>query len=59
MFLCIEELTRHETMNSVSSVLPYHHHVKSVSDGHFVSRDLFIDYLNLMGVISKMAVRKY
>ena len=46
MFLCIEELTRHEVGKSASSVLPCCHCIKSVTNGHFVSRDLFIYYLN-------------
>ena len=32
------------------------HRVKSVTDDHFVSYDLFIYYLNRMGVTSKMAI---
>ena len=58
MFLCTEELTRQEAMKSASFVLPSHHHVKSVTDGHFVSCDLLIHYLNWAGMMDKMAVRK-
>ena len=46
VFLCIEELTRHEAMKSASSVLPCCHCIESVTNGHFVSHDLFIYYLN-------------
>ena len=58
VFLCIEELTRHEAMKLTFSVLPCCHHVKSVTNGHFISCDLFIYYLNLTGVMSKVTVRK-
>ena len=58
MFLCIEELTRYKGMKLAFSVLPCCHCVKSVTDGHFISRDLFIYYLNPMGVMSKVTVRK-
>ena len=40
-------------------VLPCHQSVESVTNGHFISRDLFIFYLNRMGVMtSKLVVRK-
>ena len=55
VFLCIEELTRHEAMKLTFSVLPCCHHVKSVADDHF---DLFIYYLNPTDVMSKVTVRK-
>ena len=58
MLLCIEELTRHKAMKSASSILPCCHCVKSVTDGHFVSCDLFTYYLNWTEVTSKMAVSK-
>ena len=32
--------------------------LKSVIDGHFVLHDLFIYYLNWMGMMSKVVVRK-
>ena len=54
----MKELVRHEAMKSASSVLSCRHCIKSVTDGHFVSCDLFMYYLNQMGVTSKMAVKK-
>ena len=50
------EPTRHEAMKSASSVLLYRHCVQSVTNGHFVSSDLFVHYLNWMDAMSKMAV---
>ena len=58
VFLYRDELTRHKAMKLVFSVLPCYHHVKSVTSGHFISRDFFICYLNLMAVTSKVTVRK-
>ena len=57
MFLCIEKLTIHEVMMLASYVLPCCHRMKSVTDGHLVPHDLFIYYLNEMGVKSKMVVK--
>ena len=45
-------------MKSAYSGLPNHHCVKSVTDGLFVSHDMFIYYLNQMGIMHKMAVSK-
>ena len=58
VFLCIEELTRYEAMKLEFSVLPCCHCVKSVTDSHFISCELFIDYLNLTRVMSEVTVRK-
>ena len=58
VFLYRDELTRHKAINLVFSVLPCCHRVKSVTSSHFISCDLFIYYLNLTGVTSKMTVRK-
>ena len=54
------EITFHfsKVMKLASSVLIHRHKVKSVTDSQFVSHDLFIYYLNQMGVTSKMSVRK-
>ena len=57
VFLCIEELTRHEAMKLAFSVLPCCHCVKSLTDDHFISHDLFIYYVNPTGVMSKVTVR--
>ena len=58
VFLCIEELTRYKAMKLAFSVLPCCHCVKSLTDGHFISHHLFIYYLNLTSVMSKVTVRK-
>ena len=58
MFQCIEEITLHKAMKLVSSVLPCYHCAKSVTNGHFVSRDLFIYYLTQTGMTGKMVVTK-
>ena len=48
----------HEAIKSASSVLLCHQCVQSVTNSHCVSHDLFIYYLNWMGVTSEMAVGK-
>ena len=55
-FSCLcTELARHKAMKSVFSVLQ---HVKSVTNGHFVSCDLLVYYHNWTGMMNKMAVSK-
>ena len=49
---------KYEVIKLVFSVLPCHQCIKSLTDGHFVSRDLFIYCLNQMGMMSEMAIRK-
>ena len=56
--LCIEELARHKVMKLASFVLTCHQCIKSVTNGHFVSRDLFMYYLNPIGMTSHMAAKK-
>ena len=56
VILCIEELTWHEAIKSMSSVLLNRQWVKFVTDNHFISCDLFIYYLNQTGMMSKMEV---
>ena len=56
VILCIEELTWHEAIKSISSVLLNHQWVKFVTDDHFISCDLFIYYLTQTGMMSKMEV---
>ena len=58
VFLCIEELARHKVIKLASFVLTCHQCVKSVTNGHFVSHDLFMYYLNPLGKTSQMAVKK-
>ena len=57
VFLCIEELTRHEAMK-LTSCFTMSLDVKSVTGSNFIPCDLFIYYLNWIGVMSKTVVRK-
>ena len=60
-FMCIQELTRYEAMNLVSSVLSvsflfyqYRECITTVTGGHFVLRDIFLYHLNWTHIRSKM-----
>ena len=45
-------------MKWASSALLYCHCIKSVTDGYYVLCDLFVYYINWMGMMSKMVVSK-